>query len=208
MSSKVSAPTSRRYLSQTELRGRSSTGRSGPEEPGASFDIADRRRADHAGFELAAIVESSHDAIIAKDLNGIIRSWNKGAERIFGYTPQEVIGKPITTLIPVERHSEASAILERLRRGERIEPFETVRKHKDGTLLDISLSISPVKDAEGLLIGAAKIARDITEYKRQRDQQHALFELVESANRAASLPELFEAALNAICCSTRADRTA
>ncbi len=119
---------------------------------------------------VAAIVESSDDAIVSKDLNGIITTWNKGAERIFGYTAEEVIGKPVTILIPPDRHEEEPTILERIRRGERIEHYETVRIRKDGSRVDISLTVSPVKNAEGKIIGASKIARDITERKRNEAQ--------------------------------------
>jgi PAS domain S-box-containing protein len=115
---------------------------------------------------LAAIVASSDDAIISKSLNGLITSWNKSAERIFGYTPEEAIGQHITLVIPPERHSEESEILNRLRRGERVDHFHTVRKRKDGTFLDVSLTISPVRDSSGRVIGASKVARDITEQKR------------------------------------------
>ena len=116
---------------------------------------------------LAAIVESSDDAIVSKDLNGIVRSWNAGAERLFGYTSAEMIGKPITTIIPLDRLDEESEILSRLKRGERVDHFETIRKNRDGSLLNVSLTISPVKDARGRISGASKIARDITERKRQ-----------------------------------------
>ncbi len=115
---------------------------------------------------LAAIVESSDDAIISKDLNGTIQSFNAAAERMFGYTSAEVVGKSITILIPRDRLSEETEILRRLRRGERIDHFETVRMAKDGRLLDISLTVSPVRDAEGKIVGASKIARDISELKR------------------------------------------
>lgn len=115
---------------------------------------------------LAAIVDCSDDAILSKDLNGIITSWNAGAARIFGYTAAEVIGKPVTILMPPDRFNEEPGILARLRRGERIEHYETIRRRKDGTLLDISLTVSPIKDAEGRIIGASKIARDISDKKR------------------------------------------
>ena len=128
----------------------------------ARQEIIERRRTEELTARLAAIVESSEDAIISKDLNGIITSWNKGAERLFGYTESEVIGKPVALLIPADRSDEEPSILERIRRGERIEHYETVRQRKDGSLLDISVTISPVRDATGHVIGAAKIARDIT----------------------------------------------
>jgi PAS domain S-box-containing protein len=118
---------------------------------------------------LKAIVDSSDDAIISKDLNGVITSWNQSAERLFGYTAEEAIGKTIAELlIPNDRQDEEPNILARLRNGERVDHFETVRRRKDGTLLDISLTISPVKDAGENIVGASKIARDITDAKRFR----------------------------------------
>ncbi len=129
-------------------------------------DVTKRKRTERAALLLGAIVDSSDDAIISKDLNGIITSWNVSAERLFGYTADEVIGKPVTILIPADRQDEEPRILSRLRRGERVDHFETIRKRKDGELLDISLTISPVKDQQGSIIGASKIARDITERKR------------------------------------------
>jgi PAS domain S-box-containing protein len=117
---------------------------------------------------LAAIVESSDDAIIGKNLDGIITSWNKGAERIFGYLAEEVIGKSVMILIPPDRHNEEPAILQRLRRGERVDHYETVRRRKNGSLIDISLTVSPVRAVDGRIIGASKIARDITERKRAK----------------------------------------
>ena len=134
-------------------------------------DITERKRAEAKMAHLAAIVASSDDAIISKDLNGIITSWNQGAQRLFGYAAEEVIGKPILLLIPAEHKDEEPAILERIRRGEAIEHYETVRQHKDGTFLDISLTVSPVRDASGRIIGASKIARDITERKRMKALQ-------------------------------------
>jgi PAS domain S-box-containing protein len=134
-------------------------------------DISDRKRADIHAQQLASIVETSDDAIVSKDLNGIITSWNGGAERLFGYTAAEVLGKPVTLLIPPDRHSEEPEILERIRRGKRVDHYETVRRRKDGGLLDISLSVSPLKDADGKIVGASKIARDITERKRAHERQ-------------------------------------
>jgi PAS domain S-box-containing protein len=116
---------------------------------------------------LAAIVESSDDAIASKDLNGIVVTWNKGAERIFGYAAEEIIGKPISILIPSDRQNEEPMILDRIRRGERIDHYDTVRVRKDGGLVDISLTVSPIKDERGRVIGASKIARDVTQRKRQ-----------------------------------------
>jgi PAS domain S-box-containing protein len=119
---------------------------------------------------LASIVQSSDDAIVSKNLDGIIRSWNKGAERVFGYTAEEAVGQPITIVIPQDRQDEERTILTRIRRGERIEHVETVRQRKHGSLIAVSLTISPVKNAEGKIVGASKIARDITEQKRTGDQ--------------------------------------
>ena len=118
----------------------------------------------------SAVIESSHDAIITKTLDGIITSWNAGAEHIFGYKPQEVIGKSVTILIPPDHENEEPAILEGLRRGERVDHYETIRVRKDGERLDISLTISPIKDATGKIIGASKIARDITARKQAEAQ--------------------------------------
>ncbi len=118
---------------------------------------------------LAAIVESSDDAILSKTLDGVIVTWNQGATRMFGYTPEEAIGRPVTMLIPADRQHEEPAILERLRRGERIDHYETIRVRKDGTLRNVSLSVSPVRNAAGVIVGASKIARDITAQKRAEE---------------------------------------
>lgn len=133
-------------------------------------DITDRKQAEQSRNLLAAIVDSSDDAIVSKNLDGIIRSWNKGAERIFGYTAAEAIGEHITLIIPPDRHAEEDDILARLRRGERIDHFQTVRRRKDGMLLDVSLTISPVRDSSGQIIGASKVARDITVQKRTAEK--------------------------------------
>jgi PAS domain S-box-containing protein len=117
---------------------------------------------------LASIVESSDDAIVSKNLDGVITSWNAGAERVFGYSASEVIGQPITLVIPQDRQSEEREILTRIRRGERIDHFETIRQRKQGTLITVSLTVSPVKDASGKIVGASKIARDITEQKKNQ----------------------------------------
>src|SRR5882762_9716536 len=136
---------------------------------GSSTDITERKRAEQATLLLAAIVESSHDAIVSKSLNGIITSWNKGAERLFGYAAEEAVGQNITLIIPPERRDEERTIVEQLTRGERVDNFETVRIRKDGRLLDVSLTISPMKDASGRVVGASKLARDITERKRAEE---------------------------------------
>ena len=136
---------------------------------GFVIDIHERKQASQASALLGAIVDSSDDAIVSKDLNGIIMSWNRAAERLFGYTAEEAIGQPITIIIPADRQNEEPKILQRLRRGERVDHFETIRVRKDGRFLNISLTISPVKDASGRIIGASKIARDITDRVRREE---------------------------------------
>ena len=133
-------------------------------------DITERKRGEEAALRLAAIIESSDDAIVGKDLDGIITSWNGGAERIFGYLAEEIIGKPIMLLIPPDHRKAEEAIMERIRRGQRVEHYQTVRQRKHGSLIDISLTVSPVRNAQGIVIGASKIARDITEHKRNEAQ--------------------------------------
>jgi PAS domain S-box-containing protein len=136
-----------------------------------SFSIArlkaeeTRHAAERGAIQLGAIVESSEDAIISKDLNGVIQTWNTGAQRLFGYTAEEAIGRPVTILFPPDRGNEEPGILSRILRGERIDHYETVRRRKDGSLVDISLTVSPMRDSTGAIIGASKIARDITERK-------------------------------------------
>ncbi len=179
-----------------------------------THDISERKRAERATLLLAAIVDSSDDAIISKDLEGIITSWNKGAERLFGYTADEVVGKSITILIPPERLSEEPVILGRIQNGQPIDHFETIRRKKDGTLLNISLTVSPVRDANGIIVGASKIARDITEWKRAEMAIHGLNQqltselsamarmqklsarLVQSGEFSALLGEIIEAAID------------
>jgi two-component system, chemotaxis family, CheB/CheR fusion protein len=126
-------------------------------------DTTGHTRAEEAQASLAAIVASSDDAIISKDLTGVITSWNTGAQRLFGYSAQEAVGRPITLLIPPDRLDEEHGIIERIRRGESVDHFETVRRRKDGTLVDVSVTVSPIRDREGAVVGASKIARDITE---------------------------------------------
>ena len=138
------------------------------------LDMTERHLAEVESAHMAAIVSSSSDAIVSKSLDGIIRSWNDGAMRIFGYKPEEIIGRPITTIIPPELHDEEKDILARLRNGERIEHFETVRIAKDGRRLDISLTVSSVRDKSGRIIGASKVARDITDRKRAERLQRLL----------------------------------
>ena len=157
---------------------------------------------------LAAIVESSEDAIISKDLDGVIATWNQGAEKLFGYKAEEVIGEPITILIPPERHDEEPSILARIKRGERIEPFETIRRRKDGQRVEISLTVSPIRDAAGEIVGASKIARDITERKRTEASRAALYQFTDRLFRAGSVDDVYEAALDAIVRALGCDRAA
>lgn len=138
-------------------------------------DASDRARADIESARLAAIVEGSDDAIISKTLDGRITSWNAGATRIFGYEPEEIIGQPITRIIPPELHQEENEILTKLKRGERIEHFDTARVAKDGRRIDISLTVSPLRDKTGKVVGASKVARDVTERKRSEEVQRLLF---------------------------------
>jgi PAS domain S-box-containing protein len=161
-------------------------------------DITEREQGAITGRRLAAIIECSDDAIIGKDLNGVIITWNQGAERIFGYSEKEAIGKPVLMLIPADRPNEEPEILSRIRRGQRIDHYETVRRRKDGTLINVSLTVSPIKDTEGHVIGASKISRDITARKRADDELRAAKEQLARMNdeleqrvrqRTASLTE-------------------
>src|SRR2546421_5036079 len=136
-------------------------------------DITQHKQVEEELFKLAAIVESSDDAIFSRTLDGLILSWNKGAERLYGYTPQEMIGRPIHTLVPADRRQEWEEIMQRLAEGHRLEHFETVRSRKDGSLIDVSITVSPLRDASGKVSGASTIARDITERKQMQEQLHA-----------------------------------
>jgi PAS domain S-box-containing protein len=147
-------------------------------------DISVRNETVEISRRLAAIVESSDDAIVSKNLQGVIQSWNAGAERLFGYTAAEAIGKPVLMLIPEGRQNEEPTILERLSRGERIDHYETVRRRKDGTLIDVSLTVSPITDVTGKVIGASKIARDITPQKRAFNEIKEAHEKALAANQA------------------------
>jgi PAS domain S-box-containing protein len=138
-----------------------------------------RRKAEEESALLALIVEGSDDAIISKDLNGVVTSWNAGAARVFGYTAAEMVGRPIATLIPADRLNEETNILSRIRSGERIDHYETVRQRKDGTLINVSLTVSPVQNRNGLTIGASKIARDITERKLAQTRHDLLTREIE-----------------------------
>jgi len=143
-----------------------------------ALDISSIKEAEEKSAKLAAIIASSDDAIISKTLNGIITSWNNSAERTFGYAPHEMIGEPILKLIPQDRKQEEVHILSRLRKGERVEHFETKRVKKDGNLIDVSLTISPIKDSMGKIIGLSKIARDITERKQEEQRKNDFVAIV------------------------------
>ena len=168
----------------------------------------DNRVAVDADTRLAAIVDSSFDAIVGKDLNSIIHSWNAAAERLFGYTAEEIIGKSVLTLIPENRHIEEVDIIERIRSGQRVETFETVRLRKDGTLVPVSLTISPIKNARGEIVGASKIARDISKAKenerrirlllrevnhRVKNQFSVIISIIKETSKRTTSPAEFEA---------------
>jgi PAS domain S-box-containing protein len=154
---------------------------------GISTDITGRKQLEAASRHLAAIVESSEDAIVSKDLNGIVTSWNNGAERIFGYTAAEAVGKPVSILAAPERLDEMPKILAKIRGGQRVEHYETRRRRKDGRVIDVALTVSPVRNAAGDIIGASKIARDITE-RKQAEQERAL--LLARERKAGQTAEL------------------
>ena len=169
-------------------------------------DITERKRAENIGLHLASIVESSDDAIVSKDLDGIINTWNRGAQQLFGYSVAEVVGKPVTILIPSDRREEEGRILERIRRGERVDHYETIRRRKDGSLVDISLTVSPIKDAEGRIIGASKIARDISDRKRKEELLDLLAREVD--HRSKNLLALVQATVHLTQAETVAEHKA
>jgi PAS domain S-box-containing protein len=154
---------------------------------GIATDINDRKQAEMASRHLAAIVESSEDAIVGKDSNGVITTWNKGAERIFGYTAAEAVGKPVSMLAAPDRLDEMPGILSKVLRGDRVEHYETRRRRKDGQIIDVALSVSPVHNAAGQIIGASKIARDITDRKLAEQERASLHKREQEARRAAEL---------------------
>jgi PAS domain S-box-containing protein len=154
-------------------------------------DVTERRRFDETRARLAAIVESSDDVIVSKNLDGIITSWNAAAERMFGWPATEAVGRHITLIIPEDRLAEEDEVIARIRRGERVEHFDTVRRTKDGRFVDVSITVSPVKDSRGRIVGASKIARDITDRRRLDEERRQLLgreraarETAEAANRA------------------------
>src|SRR6476661_7057575 len=156
----------------------------------AMNSIDERPPKPSANSHLAAIIESSEDAIASKDLNGTITSWNKSAERMFGYTAEEIIGQPVTLIIPPELHGDEPKILQKIRAGERIEHFQTVRVHKNGQLVDVSLTVSPIRDDKGTIVGAAKIVRDITRQKKLEEAALRLAAIVESSDDAIASKDL------------------
>ena len=175
--------------------------------------VEEGRQAAEASAHLAAVVTSSSDAIVSKTLEGIVRSWNDGARRVFGYTSEEMIGQQIRRLIPADIQLEEDFILSRIRAGERVEHYETVRLRKDGKPIDVSLTISPIKNSAGLVIGASKIARDISDRKRMDEaliesvrQQEALYTFVDRLHRAEHLGEIYDAANDAILAAVGCDR--
>jgi PAS domain S-box-containing protein len=198
-----SNPTSRAMGAGRELYGRRRDGSEFPVEIGltpiemaeglfvlsAINDITERRRGEESRSRLASIVESSEDAIFSKDLDGVILTWNRAAEKMYGYLASEVVGQPITVLAPPGRAGEVAAILDRLRQGERLENFETVRVKKDGTRMEVSLNISPMPDATGRIIGASTIARDITARKRNERQLATVHAVTTALAHSASLAE-------------------
>ena len=161
-------------------------------------DITDRKLSEDASRRLAAIVESSDDAIVSKDLNGIITSWNAGAERLFGYSAEETIKKPITLIIPPDRYHEEQQILDRIHSGERVDHFDTVRRRKDGTLVNVSITVSPIKQADGRVVGASKIARDISERVRNDRRRLAQYTVASLLAGSWTLDEASSAILQTI----------
>jgi PAS domain S-box-containing protein len=162
------------------------------------LDIGEKKRAEEAQMKLAAIVESSDDAIISKDLNGIVTSWNAGAERILGYSADDIVGKPILTVIPPELHPSEAEILRKIQAGERIQHFETMRVRKNGERIDVSLTISPVRDPQGKIIGAAKILRDVTMQKKLEAALHTTERLASVGRLAATVAHEINNPLEAV----------
>src|SRR5258708_33654492 len=149
---------------------------------------------------LASIVDSSEDAITAKTTDGIVTSWNRGAERVYGYSAEEILGRPVAVLIPPDRPDDMDGILAKVRNGERVEHYETVRRRKDGKLIDISLTVSPIYDSAGILTGVSSIARDITDRKLAQDRVRAGTQSVN--NRTALLASIVDSSDDAITAKT------
>lgn len=152
----------------------------------AITDVTELRNADAMSRQLAAIVASSSDAIVGVNLDGVIESWNRGAETLFGYLANEVLGQSVLLIVPPERHAEAIGILERIRTGEHFEHYQTLRRRKDGKIVQISLTISPIRDADGRTIGASKIARDVTELHHAQEALRQRSRVLECVNRVSS----------------------
>jgi PAS domain S-box-containing protein len=163
-----------------------------------TLDITERKAAEEAQRRLAAIVESSDDAIVGKDLNGIVMSWNPGAERMFGYSANEMIGRPIATIIPPELEQDEQRILATIGRGEPIEHFETVRLTKSGERIDVSLTVSPIKDDTGRVVGAAKTVRDITQQKKTEQALRTTERLASVGRMAATVAHEINNPLEAV----------
>ena len=170
-------------------------------------DLTERKRTDDAAQHLSAIVESSFDAIVSKDLDGVITSWNRSAERLFGYSSEEVVGQSVRMLIRADHQDEETNILARIRQGERVESFETIRQRKDRSLVPVSLTISPVRNAAGRIVGASKIARDISATKeseqrirmlmrelnhRVKNQYSVILSMIRETNKRSDNPDVFE----------------
>src|SRR6266853_5798453 len=177
------AATSRQPTRSASRRGLTRPPGAGPNEsamPRHNEELDEFSRA-----RLAAIMESSDDVIVSKTLDGIITSWNPAAERTFGWTPAEAVGRHITLIVPEDRLEEENDVLARIRRGERVDHFETVRRAKDGRLIDMSITVSPVKDGAGRIVGASKVARDITERRRLEEQRALMLAGEQEARRRA-----------------------
>ncbi len=145
-------------------------------------DVTEKRRADLANERLAAIIESSDDIIASKDLDGVLTSWNRGAERILGYTADEVVGKHVSMLVPPEAAEDTERILSRIRRGERVDHYHTKRRRKDGIVIDVSLTVSPIRNAEGEIVGASKVGRDVTYQAKAQELNERLAAIIESSD--------------------------
>jgi PAS domain S-box-containing protein len=169
----------RRAHDELEVRVEQRTAELGRTNQALQAEITERLQAEMASTRLAAIVESSDDAIISKNLNSIITSWNRGAEKIFGYTASDMVGTSIMRLIPTDRQDEEKQIQEKIKCGESVNHFETLRQTKDGRLIDVSATTSPIKDATGKVIGLSKVARDITERKRAEEALRASQQIIE-----------------------------